>query len=439
MRLPRCPRNVFWTAIFACLAATAAAADWPQWRGPAGDGNSTEVNLPIAWSEHAAIRWKCDLPGWGDSTPCIWGDAIFLTSQVDDSKLVLVKVHRTTGKIEWTRDVGEAATPRQANLKKTGEERRHQKFHESQNLATPSPVTDGQVVIVHFGNGELAAYDFQGERLWRHNLQEEHGDYTIWWGHANSPVLAGDLVISICVQDSCADLPGERSPSYVIAHNKRTGAVRWKVMRETPATAECGDSYTTPILRKNGERTELVVWGGQQLDAYDPATGKQLWKLGGLQGNRVIPTPVAAHGLIFAIQGMRAPLLAVRPDRDGELDRQDIAWKFDQGTSDSPSPICVGEQLLMVNNDGVLRCFEAVSGRTLWKERLKGEYRASPVAAEGRVYFLNTAGLATVVSASRRYDRLTENQLDDKTLASPAIAGGNIFIRGEKKLYCLGR
>jgi outer membrane protein assembly factor BamB len=423
----------------AVVAAAARAENWPQWRGPQGDGLSGEKDLPIAWSEKSALRWKCPLPEWGDSTPAIWGDAVFLTSHVDDQKLVLLRINKQSGQIEWTQQVGTASTPRAAALHKSGEDRRQQKFHRSHNLATPSPATDGEVVAVHFGNGDLAAYGFDGKQLWQRNLQTDHGAYTIWWGHANSPVLCGELVISVCMQDSCADLPGEPAPSYVVAHHKRTGALKWKQPRPTAATQESCDSYATPILWRNRDRQEMLVWGGQTLDAYDPATGRRLWELPGLTGNRVIPSPVTGHGMVYVVQGMRQPLLAVRPGGDGRRGRDDIVWKFDQGTSDSPSPVCVGEQLFMVNNDGIVRCFDAPSGRIVWKERLKGEYRASPVAAEGRLYFLNTKGLATVISASRRFDRLTENQLDDETIASPAISDGKLFIRGQKNLYCLAK
>ena len=183
----------------------------------------------------------------------------------------------------------------------------------------------------------------------------------------------------------------------------------------------------------------MVVWGGQVLDAYDPAGGERLWHLPGLLGNRVIPSPVAAGELIYCIQGMRRPLLAVRPGGRGKRPRDEIAWKFDQGTSDSPSPVVWGELLFMVTNNGIARCFDAPSGRVRWKARLQGTYYASPLAAEGRIYFLNMDGLATVVAASSRYDRLTENQLDDRTIATPAVSDGRIFIRGHQRLYCLSR
>ena len=282
-------------------------------------------------------------------------------------------------------------------------------------------MTDGQRVVVHFGNGDLAAYDFDGNRLWHRNLQKDYGDYTIWWGHANSPVLYDDLVISICIQDSCADLPGEPSPSYVVAHDLRTGRERWKTMRMTAATHESCDSYTTPIFRNGDAGRELVVFGGQVLDAYDPASGKRLWWLPDLIGNRTITGPVAGQGMIFATQGMSKPLLAVRPGGEGKRTRTDVVWQLGQGTPDSSTPAVWGESLFLVTNDGVARCLNAATGKVQWKERLKGQYRASPLAADGRIYFLNTHGLTTVVAASPRLQPAGREPLGRR---DPGLAGG---------------
>ncbi len=419
------------------VAVPAAADNWPQWRGPTGDGVCRETNLPIAWSEDFGIQWKCRLPEWGTSTPAIFGDAIFVTTAEQNGKrLVLLCIDKPTGEIRWTRLVGSGDTLRGP----PGSYRGRQKFHDNHNLATPSPVTDGELVVVHFGNGDLAAYDFDGKPLWHHNLQEDHGRYTIWWGHGNSPVLYQNLVISVCMQDSCHDVQEELAPSYLVAHDKRTGEQRWKTMRMTSATRESCDAYTTPIFRRNGDRIEMIVMGAEMLDAYDPASGRRLWDLPKLIGNRLIPTPVAAaDGTIYAIRGMRAALLAVRPGGDGTRTRDDIVWSYTQGISDSPSPVLAGELLFMVNNTGIVRCFDAPSGRLHWSERIKGEYRASPIVAEGRVYFLSMKGLATVISASPRYDRLTENQLQDATVASPAVSDGKIYIRGRRWLYCVRR
>ena len=343
----------FWRWLFVvglasgCVAPRVApptpAENWPQWRGPHHDGTSRETNLPMTWTNTSGVVWRCPLPEWGDSTPVVWGDSIFLTTHVDNQKLLLLKISKGTGRIEWTRQVGVGATPNMALQGKNGQQRRQQWFHESHNYASPSPATDGKLVVVHFGNGDLAAYDFDGKQLWHRNLQKDYGDYTIWWGHANSPVLYDNLVISVCMQDSCADLPGKPSPSYVVAHDKRTGQERWKTMRQTAASHESCDSYTTPILWHNGDRPELVVLGGQILDGYQPESGRRLWYLPDLIGSRTISGPVATEKMIYATQGMRQPLLAVRPGGQGKRPRQDIVWQSDRNTPDSSTPVVWGQ------------------------------------------------------------------------------------------------
>ena len=412
------------------IAAHAQAENWPQWRGPTGDGVSGETGLPIAWSDKIALRWKTKLPEFGSSTPAIWGEAIFLTSQQSE-KLLLLRLDEDSGKIVWTREVGSGTAARE------GPKRVKQKFNRWHNLASPSPVTDGKHVVVHFGNGDLATYDFDGKKLWSHNLQKDYGTYTIWWGHANSPVIHRNLVISVCMQDSIADLADKPAASYLVAHDLRTGRVKWKQMRMTKAKAEQCDSYTTPILRKTARRTEVIVMGGNQVDGYDAATGRQLWYLPGIVGGRTITGPTIAHDMVYVTQGMRGPLLAVRLGEDGERSRRDVAWRYTQGTPDSCTPVVWRDLLFTMADNGVARCFDAHNGRLHWKERLKGQYKASPLAAEGRIYFLSTDGLCTVVAATTRFDKLAENQLDDVTLASPATSDGNLLIRGRKHLYCL--
>lgn len=433
-RLSVCLLMLLCTSVF---VLPSHADNWPQWRGPNGDGVSSETGLPIVWSNESGVLWKRELPAWGDSTPAIWGDAVFVTSQLKAGQLVLLRIDKNSGQTKWIQQVGIGAPRIPTSGRKANDMRRFQEFHREQNMATPSPVTDGRVVVVHFGNGDLAAYDFDGDQLWHRNLQKDHGDYTIWWGHANSPVLCGKLVVSVCMQDSCVDLPGDPSPSYVVAHDALTGEQRWMTMRMTDATREHCDAYTTPILRRVDGREEIVVMGGQVLDAYEPTGGQRLWRLKGLEGNRLIPSPVAAHGLIFATQGMREALLAVKIDGGGERSRSDIVWEYEEGITDSPSPVVFGELIYFVSNNGIARCLDADSGTLLWTKRLPGQYRASPIAVDNRVYFLNTRGLTTVVAASPQFERLAENQLDDETIASPAISDGKIFIRGRKWLHCV--
>jgi outer membrane protein assembly factor BamB len=414
------------------MAATALrcpAADWPQWRGPTGNSISTETNLPLFWGEDRNVRFKAELPEWGTSTPAIWGDALFVTTQQDEALLAL-RLDKLTGRIQWTRQLG-SGVPKREGAK------REQKFHRMQNMASPSPVTDGEVVVVHYGSGDLAGLDFEGKVLWQRNLEKDYGAYTIWWGHANSPVLYKNLVISVCMQDSLIGVAEQPSPSYLVAHHKLTGREVWKSLRMTKADAEQCDSYTTPIFCPTPDRLEMVVMGGNQLDAYDPATGKQLWFLPGLTGGRTITGPTFSRDTIYATQGQKGPLLAVKAGGAGELPKQAIAWKHEQGTPDSSTPVVLGSLLFLITDNGIAKCFDSHTGHLQWEQRLAGDYKASPLAAEGRIYFLNTHGLCTVVSATSRFDKLAENQLDDETLASPITSDGRLYLRGRKALYCL--
>ena len=420
------------------LANFAIADNWPQWRGPDGTGVSQEKDLPIVWHEGRGIDWKTPLPAWGTSTPAIWRDAIFITSHTDQNELVLLKINKKSGEIVWRQKVGSAEAPREEGKSK-GPSRDKQKFHQLHNLASPSPVTDGTTVVVHFGNGDLAAYDYDGNQLWERNLQEDYGGYSIWWGHANSPVLYKNLVISVCMQDSLADLRDKPVESYLVAHDLKNGNERWKLTRTTKAKAEECDAYTTPLLLTTSGKQQLVIMGGNQLDAYDPATGKQLWVLEGLVGGRTVTGPTAAQGLIYATRGLRGAMVAVDPSAGGELSKRSIVWEYEGGTPDTCCPVVWAELLFFVSDDGIARCLDARTGHLKWSQRLKGKYKASPVAAEGRIFFLNTEGLCTVISAAPRFDKLLENQLDDEFLASPAISDGKIFLRGKNTLYCIGR
>lgn len=415
------------------ITNAAFAENWPQWRGPNGAGVSSEKDLPIVWREDRGVIWKRPLPEWGTSTPAIWDDAVFLTSHTDDDRLWLMRISKTDGSVVWTQEVGQGSAQREAP------KRSQQKFHRLHNLASPSPVTDGEFVVVHFGNGDLAAYDFNGRQLWRRNLQEDFGPYTIWWGHANSPILHNGLVISVCMQDALADLQNEPAKSYLVAHDAKTGRVQWTKPRNTKAPEEQADAYTTPLLIQVENKPQLVIMGGNVLDAYEPATGKQIWWLNDIVGGRTVTGPTYAHGMILTTQGMRGPLLAVRIGESGELTHRAIAWKHDSGTPDTCCPVVWDQWVYTVTDDGIARCFDALTGHLQWKERIPGGYKASPVAADGRIYFLNTEGRCTVISATSRFDKLAENQLDDETIASPAFSDGRIYLRGRKSLYCIGK
>jgi outer membrane protein assembly factor BamB len=270
-------------------------------------------------------------------------------------------------------------------------------------------------------------------------LRSDNGPYTVWWGHANSPVLVDDLVISVCMQDSLADLPTKTQvDSYLVAHDKRTGTQRWKTMRNTGAPKEEADAYTTPLLRTVDGRRELVVMGGNQLDAYDPTTGKQLWYLPGLIGGRTVTGPTLGSGLIFATRGKTDPLVAVKASGDGRLKSSAVVWEQKKGTPDSSSLVYHDGLVFWVTDGGVANCVDAATGASRWTYRLpNGDYKASPIVSGGRLYFLSVDGRCVVIAAADKFEKLAENTIQDRTVASPAASEGRLYLRGRKALYCI--
>ena len=419
--------------------AVASSRNWPQWRGPAGNSVSIETGLPVRWSESENIAFKTPLPEWGTSTPAIWNDALFVTSEAD-GKLLLLRLDALSGTLVWQRELGTGV----ANRKVEGGENRAAKFHDLHNLASPSPVADGECVIAHFGNGELASYTHGGEMNWTQNLQERFGKYTIWWGHANSPVLMDDLVISVCMQDNLigtledGDEPAE---SYLVAHHKSGGTLIWETERMTQADAEQCDSYTTPVFYEEGGDPVMVVMGGNQLDAYDPHTGEQRWKIQGLTGGRTITGPTIADDLVYTTIGMRGPLHAISLEGSGTRPQDEaIRWSVEGNTPDTCCPVVYNGLVFSVTDNAIATCLDAASGEQRWRERLAGgNFKASPVAADGRIYFLAIDGTCSVVEAATEFKVVAENKLDDEFLASPAIANGRIYLRGKKSLYAIER
>ncbi|MBI3408692.1 MAG: PQQ-binding-like beta-propeller repeat protein [Planctomycetes bacterium] len=399
---------------------------WPQWRGPTGDSVAPSRDLPTRWSKTENIAWQSPLPGWGNSTPAIWRDAVFVTTQEND-RLLLLRLDRKSGKTIWQRDVGRG-TPRRQGPIGNG------RFHDEHNMASPSPVTDGQHVWVHFGNGDLACYTFSGEHVWKQNLMKSYGAYSIWWGHANSPCLAGDMIISVCMQDPKGD-----GPSYVVAHDKRTGKEKWLVKRATGASEEPADSYTTPLLFRNGDRTELIVFGGNVLDAYDPQNGKRLWHCGIFAGNRVISGPTLAGDTIYAVQGMKGPLFAVRGGGTGDVTASHVRWKYAGQTPDAASPVVANGLVFLATNPGMAVCIDAANGKELWKQRLANGFLATPLVVCDKVYFFGKEGKATIVEAARSFKVIAQCDLEEEIVASPAVAGNDLFLRTKENLYRIGK
>jgi outer membrane protein assembly factor BamB len=399
---------------------------WPQWRGPTGDSVSLTANLPTHWSKTDNVLWKTPLPGWGNSTPAIWKDAIFVTTQ-DKDRLLLLRIERPTGKIVWEQEVGRG-TPRRSGPQGNG------RYHDENNMASPSPVTDGEHVWAHFGTGDLACYDFAGKKLWSTNMTERYGPYSIWWGHANSPVLVGDVLVQLCAQD-----PKRGGQSYVVALDKLTGKEKWFVTRDTGAVEEPADAYTTPLLHRHAGGTEVIVFGGNVLDAYDPATGKRLWTCDAFKGNRVISGPTLAGDTVYAVQGMKGPLFAVRVEDKDKAKAGDVLWQFKKGENpDAASPAFAKGLVFLATNAGQGICVDAATGKQLWSERLANQFRATPLVAGNRVYFFGKEGKTVVVEASREFKTVAQSEIDEDTVASPAVAGADLFIRTRGNLYRIG-
>jgi outer membrane protein assembly factor BamB len=404
---------------------------WPQWRGPTADSVAHGRSLPTKWSKTENITWKTPLPGWGTSTPAIWKDAVFVTTQ-DDDRLLLLRLDTNSGKVVWQREVGKG-TPRRSGPLGNG------RFHEEHNMASPSPVTDGKHVWAHFGNGDLACYTFAGEQVWSINLAKNYGFYSIWWGHANSPTLLDDLLISVCMQD-----PKDDGKSYLVAHDKLTGKERWLVNRDTKATrfqgsnGEWGDSYTTPLLYHNKGRTEVLIYGGTVLDAYNAATGKKLWHCDVFKGNRVISGPTLVGDTVYAVQGMKGPIFSVRAGGSGDVSETHVNWKYTGQTPDAASPVVANGLVFLATNAGMAVCLEADSGKEVWKERLGKAFRSTPLVSEGKIYFFGKEGNAAIVEASREFKVLAEANLGEDMMASPAAAHGSLFLRTKEHLYRIG-
>ncbi len=394
---------------------------WPQWRGPRGDSVAS-AKLPTTWSKTENVAWKTPITGWGTSTPVIWKDAIFLTTQEKDSLLVL-RIDRATGKVVWQHELNKGTPRRKGDLGNL-------RFHDEHNMASPSPITDGKHVWFHFGTGDFACFTFDGDKVWSTNLPEKYGFYSIWWGHANSPVIIGDLIFSVCMQD-----PKGGGKSYVVAHDKLTGKEKWLVDRTTGAKDEPADSYTTPLVYQNKGRTELIVFGGNVLDAYEPATGRKLWHCTVFKGNRVITGPTLSGDTVYAVQGMKGPLFAIKAGGDNDVNDTHVRWKYAGTTPDAASPVVANGLVFLATNPGVAVCIDAETGKEVWKQRLGDGFRATPLVVGDKIYLFTKEGAGIVIDASREFKVLAKNELGEEIMASPAAVGGDLFIRTKAHLY----
>ena len=438
--MPRC-LSLAAVLLLACPTArageTAALDNWPQWRGPLADGTAPHGDPPLKWDDKTNVKWKTALPGQGASTPVVWGDKVFVLTAEDtgreaapadvpaaDARLekkttaprtyfrfLVLCFDRITGKERWRQTAAEAVP--------------HEGHHPTTTYAAASPVTDGKTLFVSFGSFGVYAYDLDGKQLWKRDFGRVQS--RLGWGEGASPALSGDMLV----------VPFDQEVgSFIVALDARTGATRWRVDRDEPT------SWATPLIVEHGGRTQAVVNGTKRVRSYDLTSGKLLWECGG-QTLNAIPSPVTNGKTVYVMSGYKGSLAAaVSLDASGDVtDGAAVAWKHTRGTPYVPSPVLTGDRLYFtLANSHHLTVLDAHTGKVLVdRERLtdlKTLY-ASPVAAAGRIYFTDRAGTTVVLKQSDKIEVLAVNRIGEEVNASPAVVGRQLFLRGDKHLYCL--
>jgi len=386
------------------------AEDWPCWRGPRLDGTSHETRVPLHWSSQSNIAWAVTLPGVGHASPIVLGERLFIIAALlDTPQRLLLCLDRDNGKVVWQQTV--LAAPLEQK-------------HSLNSYASSTPATDGSSVFVAFLDRDqmyVAAYDLAGNRKWG----VRPGPFASRHGFCSSPILYKDRVIVN------GDHDGE---SYLVALSRNDGRVLWKTPRENHTR-----SYCAPLISEMAGHWQMVLSGDKCVASYNPETGARNWVIDG-PTEQFVASPVYSRklDLVFITGGFPDHhILAIRPNGSGNVTQTHIAWRTTQGAAYVPSPILAGEYFLITSDSGTAHCFEAATGKLVWKKRL-GEQHASLVSADGLVFFLNDKGVMNIVKPGPEFERIAQNELGEKCFASPAISNGRLFLRGENHLYCIG-
>lgn len=434
-------KTLLLTAWLLPLVVPAATADWPHWRGPAFNGTSPATNLPVHFSPTNNVRWTAEMPGPSAATPIVHGGHVFVSStDARERKLLALAFDRATGRELWRREIGPGFAR-----------------DDRSNYASPSPVTDGQRVIFLYGNGEIAAFDFAGEKLWARNLEKDYGAWAMLWTYGASPLLVdGKVIVQVLMRDvpvqgrGRADGPNE---SYLLALDPANGQEIWRVIRPSEARAESLESFSSPIPSRWQDRHEILVAGGDCLSGHDVRTGKELWRWGTWNPTRIghwriVPSPVAAGDVAVIPAPKGAPVYAVKRGGHGELSDSALAWTSTERevSSDVSTPAYYQGRLYVLNSDRkTLARVDPATGKADWIADLESrpKFESSPTAADGKLYFQNHAGEVFVVAAGPEFKLLHRVLMGDSgdrdTRASIAVTDGTLFIRTAGKLFCIGQ
>lgn len=397
-------------------------ANWPSWRGPNGDGVTEETGLPTTWSATSAnVKWKVHLPDRGNSTPVVWGDKVFLTQAASGGRRELMCLDRKTGKVLWQQGVSYTDP---------------ETTHATNPYCSASPAADGERVVVSFGSAGLYAYDFAGKELWhRTDLGKQHHI----WGNASSPVLAGDRVFLNIG-------PGENTA--LLCADKKTGKTLWEHKEPGGASGEEGNkkwigSWSDPLLRKVGNRYELIMTYPGRACAFDPMTGKELWTCAGLNP-LVYNSPLYADGVVVGMGGFNGMALAVKAGGSGDVTATHRIWHLPKVSQRIGSGVLYEGRHYILSDGGIAECRDLKTGEMVWSERLKGpgpsgQNWSSLVRSGDLLYAVNQGGDCFIFKAGPKFELVSTNSLGERVIASIAVSDGELFIRGYRHLWCVGR
>ena len=423
-------------------AAGVQAGEWGNWRGPSHNGSTDEKNLPAKFSKTQNVLWSVKMDGPSAGTPVVWGDNVFVSSSNPDKERLTANCYDLgTGALKWSHQVAKG----------------HRQDNRS-NYAAPSPVTDGQVVTFFYGNGALATYTLDGEKLWSQNIQEKHGQFAFLWTFSTSPLIHdGVLYLQVLQRDTKVGSKGsDDNRSYLLALDPKTGGQLWKVYRPAKARSESLEAFSTPIPFSHDGRDEILIVGGDCLTGHDPKSGKELWRWGTWNPTRIghwrlVPSPVAGGGVVLACAPKRAPVYAIKAGGEGDISANGKVWNSqgsrDGVSSDVCTPLFYRGSFFVLYGEGrdkMLSRVDPKSGSIRWATDLKSRslFRGSPTGADGKIYVQNHAGVVHVIAA-KSGNVLHRAEMgeagDDQTRASVAIAHGRLFIRTNSRLFCIGK
>ncbi len=404
-----------------------SGANWPAWRGPTGNGVSSNGKFPSDFTNEKNVKWKVALPGSGSSTPAIWEDYIFITSAIDSKDGVTCFTR--DGEKRWSQTFGDERGGK----------------HKNGSGSNPSPVTDGKNVFVYYKSGTLASVDFKGKEIWKRNLQKDFGADSLWWDLGTSPVLVGDMIVVAVMQEYEGGDPKVEENSYLVAFSKSTGKLKWKTNRTYKVKAETGQSYTTPLVVGEKGKETIITFGSDHLTGHRASDGKLMWDCGGYNPAnkamwRVIASPSISDGIVVVPYGRKGHFAAVKASGSGDITKTNRLWMKEVG-ADVPSPIATDGKAYLITDRGEVICFELKSGDLLWRQKLpraSASYYSSPVMAGDRMILAREDGVVMVMRILEGgFELLSENDMGERVIASPVPLDGALYLRGSKHLYCI--